>query len=64
MSTTIFRAAFWSGLPFLERYAHAYRVSYYEQGGKPLGLEATIFTPEVDLKFRMIPGVLAYSHGY
>ncbi len=52
VSTTIFRAAFWTGLPIVERYAHAYRVSYYEQGGKPLGLEATVFTPDVDLKFR------------
>lgn len=52
VSTTMFRTAFWSGLPFIERYAHAYRVSYYEQGNKPLGLEAAIFTPDVDLKFR------------
>ena len=52
VSTTVFRAAFWSGLPIVERWAHAYRVSYYEQGNKPLGLEATIFTPNVDLKFK------------
>ena len=52
VSTTLFRAAFWSGLPIVERWAHAYRVSYYEQGNKPLGLEATIFTPNVDLKFK------------
>lgn len=52
VSTTVFRAAFWAGLPITERYAHAYRVSYYEQGNKPLGLEATIFQPEVDLKFK------------
>lgn len=51
VSTTVFRAAFWAGLPFVERYAHAYRVSYYEQGNKPLGLEAAIFHPDVDLKF-------------
>ncbi|MFN8470645.1 MAG: VanW family protein [Anaerolineae bacterium] len=52
VSTTLFRAAFWAGLPIVERWAHAYRVSYYEQGNKPLGLEATIFTPNVDLKFK------------
>ncbi len=52
VSTTMFRAAFWAGLPIVERWAHAYRVSYYEQGSKPLGLEATIFTPSVDLKFK------------
>lgn len=52
VSTTVFRAAFWAGLPIAERFAHAYRVSYYEQGNKPLGLEATIFQPQVDLKFK------------
>ncbi len=52
VSTTVFRAAFWAGLPIAERFAHAYRVSYYEQGNKPLGLEATIFQPAVDLKFK------------
>ena len=62
VSTTVFRAAFWSGLPFVERYAHAYRVSYYEQGGKPLGLEAAIFTPDVDLRFKNDTGAAILVH--
>ena len=49
VSTTVFRAAFWGGYPFVERWAHAYRVGYYEP---PVGLDATIFTPTVDLKFK------------
>lgn len=57
VSTTLFRAAFFSGFPVLERYAHAYRVGYYEQtasgGSDPnlAGLDATVFIPVVDLKF-------------
>lgn len=51
VSTTVFRAALNSGLPITERVAHAYRVSYYEQGFPP-GLDATIFYPSVDLKFK------------
>ncbi|MFQ5459783.1 MAG: VanW family protein, partial [Anaerolineae bacterium] len=52
VSTTLFRAAFWSGLPIVERYAHGYRVAYYEQGNMEPGLDATIYRPIVDLKFR------------
>lgn len=51
VSTTVFRAALNSGLPIIERTAHAYRVEYYEQGFAP-GLDATIFSPSVDFKFR------------
>lgn len=50
VSTTIFRAALNAGLPITERYAHAYRVGYYEQNAKP-GLDATIYSPSKDLKF-------------
>ncbi len=50
VSTTLFRAAFWSGLPIVERLAHGYRVAYYEQGAPP-GLDATVYGPVVDLKF-------------
>jgi vancomycin resistance protein YoaR len=52
VSTTLFRAAFWSGLPIVERHAHGYRVAYYEQGNVPPGLDATIYSPVVDLKFQ------------
>jgi vancomycin resistance protein YoaR len=48
VSTTVFRAAFNGGFPITERYAHGYIVSWY---GDP-GLDATIFTPSVDFRFR------------
>jgi vancomycin resistance protein YoaR len=48
VSSTAFRAAFWAGVPIVERYAHAFRVSYYEP---PIGLDATIYSPSVDLKW-------------
>jgi len=49
VSTTFFRAALNAGLPIVERNAHAYRVSYYENDSQP-GLDATIFAPSVDLR--------------
>lgn len=51
LSTTVFRAALNAGLPIVERTAHAYRVGYYEQGFPP-GLDATVWPPSVDLKFK------------
>lgn len=51
VSTTLFRAALAAGLPIKERQAHAYRVSYYEQAGFKAGLDATVFSPTVDLQF-------------
>jgi len=57
VSTTLFRAAFFSGFPVTERYAHAYRVGYYEQTSSGArntdlaGLDATVFIPVVDFKF-------------
>jgi len=50
-STTLFRAILDAGLPVLERQAHAYRVSYYEQNSKP-GFDATVYNPTADLKFK------------
>lgn len=58
VSTTLFRTAFFGGYPILERYPHAYRVGYYEQtasgGYDPslAGLDATVFVPVVDFKFK------------
>ena len=49
VSTTLFRAALNAGLPIIERRAHAYRVHYYEEGGYKPGLDATVFSPSVDL---------------
>lgn len=48
VSTTLFRAVLSSGLPVLERAAHAYRVSYYEP---PVGVDATIYDPSPDFRF-------------
>lgn len=49
VSTTAFRAAFWGGYEILERHAHGYRVRWYEP---PVGLDATVYAPLVDFKFR------------
>ena len=51
VSTTLFRAVMKAGLPISERHAHAYRVGYYEQDSPP-GLDATVFSPSVDFKFK------------
>ena len=48
VSTTAFRSAFLGGFPIVERYNHGYVVSWY---GEP-GMDATIYTPSVDFKFR------------
>ncbi len=48
VSTTVWRAAYNSGLPILERHQHSYRVAYYD----PPGFEATVFAPSKNLRFR------------
>ncbi len=48
VSTTLFRAAFFAGLPIVERWNHGYIVSWY---GEP-GLDATVYSPYVDFKFK------------
>ena len=57
VSTTLFRTVFFSGLEILERHSHAYRVGYYEQTSSGhnsalAGLDATVFVPIVDFKFK------------
>ena len=52
VSTTTFRAAFWAGVPIVERHDHAYPVPYYTQGGAPEGFDATVWSPNLDFKFR------------
>ena len=58
VSTTLFRTAFFAGFPIVERYPHAYRVSYYEQNANGwvdtnlAGLDATVYVPFVDFKFK------------
>ncbi|OGH21652.1 MAG: hypothetical protein A2629_01970 [Candidatus Levybacteria bacterium RIFCSPHIGHO2_01_FULL_41_15] len=51
VSTTLFRAILNAGLPVIERNPHSYRVGYYEQDSPP-GLDATVYAPSVDLKFK------------
>ncbi|MFN2145896.1 MAG: VanW family protein, partial [Anaerolineales bacterium] len=57
VSTTLFRTVFFGGFPVVERWPHAYRVTYYElaQSGavneKMAGLDATVYAPVVDFKF-------------
>lgn len=48
VSTTAFRAAIYSGLPITERRPHAYPVAYYN----PQGMDATIYPPHPDLRFK------------
>lgn len=58
VSTTVFRNAFYAGFPIVERHPHAYRVGYYEQQSNGwvdnslAGLDATVYVPLVDFKFR------------
>lgn len=51
VSTTAFRTAFFGGFELVERWAHGYRVGWYETKSGP-GLDATVYTPDVDFKFR------------
>ncbi|MEW5987871.1 MAG: VanW family protein [Chloroflexota bacterium] len=50
VSTTVFQAAFWAGFPIVERWAHGYRVPYYDDG-EGAGMDATVFSPVVDFRF-------------
>lgn len=58
VSTTLFRTVFFGGYPVIERYSHAYRVSYYEMDRsgatdtRLAGLDAAVFFPLVDFKFQ------------
>lgn len=58
VSTTLFRTVFFGGYPVIERYSHAYRVTYYEQTASGsinpqlAGLDATVYFPLVDFKFK------------
>ena len=58
VSTTLFRTVFFAGYPVVERYSHAYRVSYYEKTASNdidpdlAGMDATVYFPLVDFKFQ------------
>ena len=47
VSTTVFRTLYGAGLPIVQRQNHSYQVHYYD----PQGLDATIYQPNLDLKF-------------
>lgn len=47
VSTTAYRAVLAAGFPVTDRRNHSYAVSYY----KPLGLDATVYPPTVEMKF-------------
>jgi vancomycin resistance protein YoaR len=54
-STTVFRAAFWAGLPITERHTHACYINWYDAYSFPdqagPGMDAAIYTGVSDLKF-------------
>lgn len=50
VSSTMYRAAIFTGLPIVERSPHSYVVTYYSQIGGH-GLDATVYPPARDLKF-------------
>jgi vancomycin resistance protein YoaR len=49
VSTTLFRSVMNAGMEITERHNHSYRVSYYEP---PVGMDATIYSPRPDFKFK------------
>ncbi len=49
VSTTLFRSVMNAGMEVTERHNHSYRVSYYEP---PVGMDATIYSPKPDFKFK------------
>lgn len=63
VSTTLFRAALAAGLPITERNQHAYRVGYYEEDRGP-GVDAAVYSPTVDLKFKNDTGKYILIQSY
>ena len=52
VSSTVFRAALNAGLPILQRTNHSFQVSYYTEPYGVPGVDATIYYPDVDFKFK------------
>jgi len=50
VSTTLYQSAFLAGFPITERWEHGYRLHYYDDGEGP-GMDATVYSPIVDMKF-------------
>lgn len=63
VSSTIYRAVLFAGLPITDRSPHTYAVTYYSQV-LGHGLDATIYPPSKDLKFKNdTPGyILIHSY--
>ncbi len=55
VSTSLFRAAFYAGLPIREWHAHPFYIKWYDEYAFPNqagpGLDATIFTGQLDFQF-------------
>jgi vancomycin resistance protein YoaR len=62
VSTTLFRAVLNAGLPITDRTAHAYEVGYYQRGIGP-GLDATIYDPNPDFKWKNDTGHDVFVQG-
>lgn len=52
VSSTAYRAALLAGLPILQRTNHAFAISYYTAPYGVPGVDATIYYPQVDMKFK------------
>jgi len=52
VSSTAYRAALLAGLPILERHNHSFAISYYTTPYGVPGVDATIYYPQVDFKFK------------
>lgn len=52
VSSTAFRAALLAGLPIVERVNHSFAVSFYTAPYGVPGIDATIYYPDVDFKFK------------
>lgn len=68
VSTTLFRSVLDAGLPVVARRNHSYRVPYYERDGEGNfigpGLDATIYSPWPDFKFKNDTGNHILVQGY
>lgn len=64
VSTTTFRAAFFAGLPIVERHEHAYRVHWYEEMDQPVGFDAAVYQPGSDMKFENPYDTWLYLQAY
>lgn len=66
VSTTLYRAALNAGFPIIERWGHSFAVLYYAQVGGH-GIDATVYPPSRDLKFKNdTPGYIliqSYTEG-